>query len=111
LLPKDSLLRHSEEYPYALGIREFSDIATFKLISLLYPLSKDFDLKIRDVFVVARQREATDPRDYVHGCLSLLHGATAGISPDYGKSIADIYTEAIMAMFAQDEDLRFLGSA
>ena len=29
----------------------------------------------------------------------------------YGKSIADIYTEATMAMFAQDEDLRFLGSA
>ncbi|KAJ9139366.1 hypothetical protein NKR23_g7894 [Pleurostoma richardsiae] len=56
--------------------------------------------------------EATDPRDFIYGALSLVSDAAGwGFTPDYDKPVHEVYTEATMMTIQNNTSLRVLAVA
>jgi hypothetical protein len=55
------------------------------------------------LFMVVQDLEATDSKDYVYGVLALL--PYLAHSPDYHKSIAEVYTEAMFRILKRERSL------
>lgn len=61
---------------------------------------------------LARQRQATDPRDKVFSLLNIAQGIDlATISPNYSKSTRDIYIHTTRLLIQQTKSLRLLHQA
>lgn len=53
--------------------------------------------RLRDLRFNVRGAKCTDPKDYVYGTLGLLDESTGlAITPDYSKSLAEIYQEVVL---------------
>ena len=57
---------------------------------------------LEDFYVVAEGLDATDPRDHVFALLGMSADvAQLGITPDYSKSAAEVFTETAIALIRQ----------
>jgi len=63
-------------------------------------------LALYEGLIFGRERLATEPRDYVYAILSIIRDNT--ITPDYSKSIQDVYTEAVVHSFKIDRSANIL---
>jgi hypothetical protein len=78
-------------------------------LSLLYSERfGDAKMTLMDCLVLARERRATDPRDYIYGLLNLVDDHA--IVPDYSASVATIYAELVEYMIGRDEALDVLSA-
>jgi hypothetical protein len=55
------------------------------------------------LFTIAQELDATDAKDYVYGLLGLL--PYLACSPDYQKSVAEVYTEAMFRILKRERSL------
>ena len=55
------------------------------------------------LFTIVHDLEATDPKDYVYGLLGLVPYLAS--SPDYQKSVAEVYTEAMFRILKRERSL------
>ncbi|KAI2466847.1 HET-domain-containing protein [Annulohypoxylon bovei var. microspora] len=88
-------------------------------IDVLHDLYKAMRSKggysLRNLLLISRTSEATDPRDRVYALLGLLntdtldpHSSDNSIEVDYRKPTAAVYTDAMAHIFAQGEGPYFL---
>jgi hypothetical protein len=59
--------------------------------------------------LICRGLRTTDPKDHIYGLLGILEeGLEAKITPDYEKSISEVYCETICHWVEEEQDLLFL---
>jgi len=59
--------------------------------------------------LICRNLRATDPKDHIYGLLGILEeGLEAKITPDYEKTVGEVYCEAICLWVEEEQDLLFL---
>ena len=59
--------------------------------------------------LICRSLRATDPKDHIYGLLGILEeGLEAKITPDYEKTVGEVYCEAICHWIEEEQDLLFL---
>jgi Heterokaryon incompatibility protein (HET) len=59
--------------------------------------------------LICRSLRATDPKDHIYGLLGILEeGLEAKITPDYEKTVGEVYCEAICHWVEEEQDLLFL---
>jgi hypothetical protein len=88
----------------------FPGVELARGLSLLYngPFRGGKKMTLMDTLVLARERRATNPRDYIYGLLSLVDNHA--IVPDYSASVATVYTELVGYMIEQDGTLDILSA-
>jgi hypothetical protein len=67
-------------------------------------------VNLREVLSLSEHRNCSDPRDVIHGILSLARSPATAIIPDYRKSISVVYTEMTRVLVEESRNWIFSAS-
>ncbi|RYP74040.1 hypothetical protein DL771_003229 [Monosporascus sp. 5C6A] len=116
-LPGDDLTGKNAEEPGGGDIEVLGKIKIDVLDELYTTIRSQGGESLRQLLMISRTSEATDPRDRIYALLGLLKpgsleaGSKDAITVDYRKPTSETYTDAMAYIFAQGDGPYFLSGA
>lgn len=91
---------------FRVSIPRTDALETWAAVTVLRP---NHYHRLRDLRVALTGAKCTDPRDYIYGTLGLLsENRNLGITPDYSKSLAEVYQDITLRHIGVYESLELL---